>query len=190
MRQEILATATRLFARGGYAGTSISAIKKADSATNTTLYHHFGSKANCAIACLQHSLLVLSETIDRVSGNLNYGGAPLTSLRNLGADFRSLARQGKVWYLDSHPQWFVSVGVARLEEYRSQRQALVQKTQHFFDRCLSQQHTHRYTSATGNLAAIALHWWLVADLAEDLLDSNSPHSDPVVDLINADMRET
>lgn len=57
----IIETATELFLKLGYAGTSMSALAKASGIQKASLYHHFESKEAVLFACLQNGY---SDTVD------------------------------------------------------------------------------------------------------------------------------
>jgi AcrR family transcriptional regulator len=62
-RDQILTTAAREFAQGGYAGTSLNAIVRASGLTKGAFYHHFASKQELALATFRHEQLRLLEAI-------------------------------------------------------------------------------------------------------------------------------
>lgn len=51
-RAEIVATATEMFVKNGYAGTSMAQLAKACGIQKASFYHHFSSKDDLFIACV------------------------------------------------------------------------------------------------------------------------------------------
>lgn len=90
-REQILAVAMNLFAKHGYAGTSISQLSQACGLPVGSIYWHFGSKAGVLWAVAERGAIDLFERMPRAS---DYGGDPIERLAamldnmvaNLGAD--------------------------------------------------------------------------------------------------------
>jgi len=66
VRTRILHEATRLFAAGGYEGTSIQAIAQASGITRPTLVYHFGSKDQLRREVLEKLLAHWKDDLPRV----------------------------------------------------------------------------------------------------------------------------
>ena len=62
-RERLLASATDLFNRKGYAGTSVREIVEAAGVTKPVLYYHFGSKEGIYLALFQETFAAFMETL-------------------------------------------------------------------------------------------------------------------------------
>lgn len=62
-RQYIIKTASPIFNKKGYAGTSISDIVESTGLTKGSIYGNFGNKVDLAIAALEYNLQVVSNVI-------------------------------------------------------------------------------------------------------------------------------
>lgn len=62
-RERLLASATGLFNRKGYAGTSVREIVEAAGVTKPVLYYHFGSKEGIYLALFQETFAAFMETL-------------------------------------------------------------------------------------------------------------------------------
>ena len=76
-REQILAVAMKLFAKHGYAGTSISQLSAACGLPVGSIYWHFGSKAGVLWAVAERGAIELFERMPRAS---DYGGDPTERL--------------------------------------------------------------------------------------------------------------
>ena len=91
-REQILAAATRAFARTGFAATSLDDVAAESGISRVLLYRHFDSKNDLYRAVLERACLQLASTV----GTENYSDDTIpTLLRAAGADpdgFRLLFR--------------------------------------------------------------------------------------------------
>jgi AcrR family transcriptional regulator len=91
-REQILAAATRAFARAGFAATSLDEVAAEAGITRVILYRHFESKADLYRAVLDHACVRLAEAV----GTGDYGDEAIPALvRAAAADpggFRLLFR--------------------------------------------------------------------------------------------------
>ena len=79
-RQQLIEAATELFARRGYAGTSMQDIADAVGIRKPSLYKFFSSKDDLYGAVLESTLAPLAEAIDDVlGGGRSTDGADLTA---------------------------------------------------------------------------------------------------------------
>jgi len=65
-RAEILRTATALFLRDGYAGTSINAVAPACGLRKSSLYHHFAGKEALFVACVTDGYDAAIARLERI----------------------------------------------------------------------------------------------------------------------------
>ena len=70
-REKVLESAIRVFARRGYAGTSVQEILRATGLSKPTLYYHFGSKAGLYRAILAYAY---DESHERMRSAVGAGG--------------------------------------------------------------------------------------------------------------------
>ncbi len=63
VRERLMASATDLFNRKGYAGTSVREIVEAAGVTKPVLYYHFGSKEGVYLALFQETFAAFMETL-------------------------------------------------------------------------------------------------------------------------------
>jgi AcrR family transcriptional regulator len=80
-REQILAAATRAFARSGYAATSLDEIAAEAGISRVILYRHFDSKTDLYRAVLDHACLRLAEAV----GEDDYTAASLDALLHAAA---------------------------------------------------------------------------------------------------------
>ncbi|MDR3658079.1 TetR/AcrR family transcriptional regulator [Mycobacterium sp.] len=62
-REQILAAATRAFARSGFAATSLDAVAAEAGVTHVILYRHFASKADLYRSVLNRTYSLLADTV-------------------------------------------------------------------------------------------------------------------------------
>lgn len=89
-RQRILDIARDLFARQGYAGTSIADIAGELGTTKAALYYHFRSKADIADALLAEPLAAYSQLADQGAAGQLSAEVLLGALIDTTAAFRAL----------------------------------------------------------------------------------------------------
>ena len=90
-REQILAAATRSFARAGFAATSLDDVAAEAGISRVILYRHFDSKADMYRAVLDRACARLAETV----GTGDYGDDAIPALVRAAADpgaFRLLFR--------------------------------------------------------------------------------------------------
>lgn len=85
--QQILAEATRLFARHGFAGTSIQAIAAGVGISKPTLVYHYGSKERLYDAVLDALLDHWRDELPRLMTAASSGGPRLDALLSAFFDF-------------------------------------------------------------------------------------------------------
>lgn len=85
--QQILAEATRLFARHGFAGTSIQAIADGVGISKPTLVYHYGSKERLYDAVLDALLDHWRDELPRLMTAASSGGPRLDALLSAFFDF-------------------------------------------------------------------------------------------------------
>jgi TetR/AcrR family transcriptional regulator len=91
-RQMFLERAAELFAKKGFAGTSISTIAEYCSSSKALLYHYYPSKETMLFDMLQSHCQLLLQSAGEV---LNSAGTPAEKLRNLLRTFMTI-------YVTSH----------------------------------------------------------------------------------------
>ena len=79
-RREILDVAERLFARHGYASTSMDDVAEAVGVTKPAIYHYFRSKDDILLEIRQS---IIDEALERVEGVLEAEGPPSRKLADL-----------------------------------------------------------------------------------------------------------
>jgi len=77
-RSQVISVATRLFARGGYEGTSIEAVLLECGISKGALYHHFRNKEALFIAVLE---TMEARIVDEVASASKQAANPLDALR-------------------------------------------------------------------------------------------------------------
>lgn len=90
-RTSILDAARILFARNGYAGTSINDIVADADVTKGSVYHHFASKADIAASVLADWSALIREMLVRAEGS---GASPLHQIVMVCHDLVSAHHQG------------------------------------------------------------------------------------------------
>lgn len=79
-RREILDVAERLFAKHGYASTSMDDVAEAVGVTKPAIYHYFRSKDDILLEIRQS---IIDEALERVEGILEQDGSPARKLADL-----------------------------------------------------------------------------------------------------------
>jgi AcrR family transcriptional regulator len=77
-RRQIVEAATRLFAAGGFAETSVEDVLREVEVSRGALYHHFANKEALFRAVLEEMEIRLRETLERAAAG---AGNPLDALR-------------------------------------------------------------------------------------------------------------
>ena len=118
-RQEILATAARLFAERGFHGVSVSELGAACGVTGPALYRHFAAKD----AILAEMLVSISEQLLRVGRErVAAAGSPEQALRSLVAWHAEFATANKALIVVQDRDWGSLPAEAREQVRTLQRQ--------------------------------------------------------------------
>jgi AcrR family transcriptional regulator len=121
-RERILQAATELFARHGYAGTSVDRLARRSGIAKTAIYHHFGSKERLLAAVLEQAATTWIEGISQAA---RQSGEPGDRLDRALAGMRLLLEE-KPWILNLLQILALEVAGER-PEVRATLQAIVQR---------------------------------------------------------------
>ncbi len=119
MRDQLIDTATELFARRGIDGVSISDIATAAGASKANVLHHFGSKDGLYAACLDRINTHLAAAVDRTLASTDPPSALGTELQAWATahsdDVRIMA-YGLLRLPEHDGRWALSEPVTRMIE--------------------------------------------------------------------------
>jgi AcrR family transcriptional regulator len=93
--QQLIETATKLFADRGYQGTSIEDIASAAGVTRPIIYDHFGSKDGIYLACVRDARAELERRFTDAATEANDPGDQLW--RGINAYFEFIERDPSAW---------------------------------------------------------------------------------------------
>jgi TetR/AcrR family transcriptional regulator len=89
-RAALLDTACRMFAKGGYRGTTTAEIAREAGVTEPILYRHFGSKRDLYVACLEQASQRVRSTWERAIEHEPDPAKWLTALGNVFTRLREV----------------------------------------------------------------------------------------------------